>query len=52
LQYSDAAIQGSADLPAHVLDIIKESGKPFLDYQSQEKYIEEYSVFYESILNS
>jgi starch synthase len=52
LEYSDAAIQGSADLPTNILKIISESGKPFLDYQLPEKYIEEYSVFYENILNS
>ncbi|MCA1746846.1 MAG: glycogen synthase, partial [Bacteroidales bacterium] len=51
LQYSDAAIQGSADLPDEIHKIIKESGKPHLDYQLPEKYIEEYSVFYENVLN-
>jgi starch synthase len=52
LQYSDAAIQGSADLPGNIVDIIKSSGKPVLDYKGPEEYIEEYSVFYENILNS
>lgn len=51
LQYSDAAILGSADLPDETQKIIKESGKPHLDYQLPEKYIEEYSVFYENVLN-
>jgi len=52
LQYSDAAIQGSEKLPSDIENVIKESGKPNLDYQSPEKYIDEYSVFYENILNS
>jgi len=52
LQYSDAVIQGSTSLPDPVLDVIKESGKPGLDYQGPEKYIDEYSVFYENILNA
>lgn len=52
LQYSDAAIQGSDDIPREILEVIKESGKPNLEYQSPEKYIEEYSVFYENILNA
>ena len=52
LQYSDASIQGSAELPKTILDVIKESGKPALDYQVPEKYIDEYSVFYENILNA
>ncbi len=51
LQYSDVAIHGSADLPDAITKIIMESGKPHLDYQLPEKYIEEYSVFYENILN-
>lgn len=52
LQYSDATIHGSADLPANILDMIKKSGKPNLDYQLPEKYIDEYSVFYKNIQNS
>lgn len=52
LQHSDAIIQGSPELPGDVREVIKESGKPFLEYQPVEKYIDEYSVFYESILNS
>ncbi len=52
LQYSDASIQASEKLPGGIQKVIKESGKPDLDYQSPEKYIEEYSVFYENILNS
>lgn len=51
LQYSDAAIHGSSDLPDDINKIIKESGIPDLDYQLPEKYIDEYSVFYENILN-
>ncbi len=52
LQHSDAVIQGSPELPGIVSDVVKESGKPFLEYQSVEEYIDNYSVFYESILKS
>lgn len=52
LQYSDAVIQGSRELPDNVIKIINESGKPSLKYQPREKYIAEYSVFYEQILNA
>ncbi len=52
LQHSDAIIQGSPELPDDVNSAIKETGKPFLEYQPVEKYISEYSVFYESIINS
>ncbi len=52
LQHSDAAIMGSPELPSNVAEVVKESGKPFLEYQSKEEYIEKYSVFYDSILKS
>lgn len=53
LQHSDAVIQGSQEMPDNVMDVVNESGKPFLEYKSMdEKYIDEYSVFYESILKS
>ena len=49
--YSDGLIQGSENLPAKVEDILKKSGKPFLNYASEEKYVEEFSVFYDSVIN-
>lgn len=52
LQFSDAVIEGSADLPSGIKSIIKDSGKTKLNYQSPEKYIQEYNVLYDSILNS
>ena len=52
LQYSDASIQGSPELPSEIVKIIQNSGKPTLNYQSPEEYIEKYSVFYEDVLNS
>lgn len=52
LQHSDAIIQGSPELSKSVNGVIEESAKPFLEYQPVEKYIDEYSVFYESILKS
>src|SRR6056297_752856 len=52
LQHSDASIQGSPNLPDGVMGAVTESGKPFLEYQSPEEYIGEYSVFYDKILNS
>ena len=49
--YSDGLIQGSESLPAKVDEVLKKSGKPFLDYASEEKYVEEFSVFYDRIIN-
>ncbi|MFH0757783.1 MAG: glycogen/starch synthase [Bacteroidota bacterium] len=49
--YSDGLIQGSHNLPEAVMKELKKSGKPFLDYRSEEKYVDAFSVFYDSILN-
>jgi starch synthase len=51
LQYADASIQGSPELPSEIVNVIRESGKLSLDYQVPEKYIDAYSVFYENVLN-
>lgn len=52
LNHSDASIQGSEEMKKEHIALLKDSGKPFLEYQPMEKYIEEYSVFYDSILNT
>ncbi len=49
--HSDGLIQGSSSLPETVTKVLKKSGKPFLDYAGDEKYVEKFSVFYDSILN-
>jgi starch synthase len=49
--YSDGLIQGSESLPAKVEEVLKKTGKPFLDYVSEEKYVDEFSVFYDRIIN-
>ena len=49
--YSDGLIQGSESLPAKVEEVLRESGKPYLDYANEEKYVEEFSVFYDRIIN-
>jgi len=49
--YSDGLIQGSEQLPAEVEQILRKSGKPYLNYVNHEKYVEEFSVFYDKILN-
>lgn len=49
--HSDGLIQGSESLPANVENVLKKSGKPYLNYASEEKYVEEFSVFYDRIIN-
>lgn len=50
--YSDGLIQGSPSLSENVEQVLKKSGKPYLNYVSDEKYVEEFSVFYDSIINN
>ena len=50
--YSDGLIQGSETLPGSVSDVLKSSGKPLLDYVNSEQYVDEFSVFYDSIINN
>jgi len=50
--YSDGLIKGSASLPETVVKEMEKSGKPLLDYVGEEKYVEEFSVFYDSIINA
>ncbi|MDD2380852.1 MAG: glycogen/starch synthase [Mariniphaga sp.] len=47
--YSDALIQGAKEINPELSQYIRESGKPFLAYQSKEDFIEAYDNFYEEI---
>ncbi len=49
--YSDGLVQGSSSLPDPVMKVMKDSGKPILDYKADEEYVEKFSVFYDSVLN-
>ncbi len=46
IDYSDATIKGSQNINNELEDYMKASGKPFLDYQSKETYIDSYFDFY------
>ena len=49
--YSDGLVQGSETLPDSVLKLMKDSAKPILNYLAGTEYVDEFSVFYDSILN-
>ena len=49
--YSDGLIQGSANLPDPISEVLKKTGKPCLDYVSGEEYVKKFSVFYDSLIN-
>ena len=48
IDYSDATIKGSENINTEVESYMKESKKPFLDYQSKETYIDSYFDFYDT----
>jgi len=52
IDYSDGVICGSASAEADVVSYAKESGKPVLDYQPEDTYIDAYNEFYDKILEA
>ncbi|MCH1547904.1 MAG: glycogen/starch synthase, partial [Flavobacteriaceae bacterium] len=46
IDFSDALIVGSKEIPKEVSDHLKSSKKPFLDYQTRETFSEAYTGFY------
>tara|TARA_R110002049_G_scaffold198349_1_gene368358 strand:- start:4435 stop:5262 length:828 start_codon:yes stop_codon:yes gene_type:complete len=50
ISWSDGAIVGSQDTSEELIQYMEESGKPMLTYQSEDKYVESFSNFYDEIL--
>ena len=50
IEMSDATIIGSETINPELLSFIKKSEKPYLDFQTEEEYIDAYSNFYDKIL--
>ncbi len=50
IENSDATIIGSETINSELSSFIKNSEKPYLEYQNEEEYIEAYSKFYDTIL--
>jgi starch synthase len=52
IDYSDAIIEGSEDLPKNIKKHIEDSGKPTLEYQTLETFKNAYTEFYnDKVLN-
>lgn len=47
--FADGIIIGSPDLDPEILSFVAESGKPVLDYQDPENYVQAYSDFYDQV---
>jgi len=50
VEYSDGVIIGSPKINGELRDYAVASGKPFLDYQGEDQYIDSFSDFYDRIL--
>ncbi|TRZ73825.1 MAG: glycogen synthase [Bacteroidetes bacterium] len=50
IDFSDGVIIGSPSVNAEVLEYLKSSDKPFLEFQPMDKYIDAFSEFYDEIL--
>ena len=50
IDYADAVIQASDDTIKEVLEYIKSSEKPFMEYPGAEDYIDAYQEFYEQFI--
>ena len=52
IDFSDALILGSENIPKEISEHIKKSDKPILDYQTRETFSEAYTEFYKNeVLN-
>jgi starch synthase len=52
IDYSDALIKGSEEIPKELEDYLKASNKPVLEYFSLEEFADPYSEFYNTkVLN-
>lgn len=50
VEYSDGVIIGSPAINKDVMDFVSKKGKPVLDYQEEDLYIDKFSEFYDKIL--
>ena len=50
INFSDGIIVGSKKIDPDIYNFIRSSGKPSLDYQPEETYIDEYNKFYDVLL--
>ncbi len=49
---SDALIIGSEEINPEIEAYLKESGKPYLEYQTEETYLDAYNEFYDKVLEA
>ncbi len=50
IDFSDGIIKGNANANDTIISYAQESGKPFLDFQDEESYIDAFNQFYDDLL--
>ncbi|WP_159521409.1 glycogen/starch synthase [Sunxiuqinia indica] len=50
IEYADAVIQGSDEIDPNLAAYVQDKNKLFLNYQSEETYIDAYNEFYDKVL--
>ncbi len=50
IEYADAVIQGSDEIDPNLAAYVQDKNKLFLNYQSEETYIDAYNDFYDKVL--
>ena len=50
IDYADAIIQSDCNIEKEILQHIKESGKPFMEYPGEENYLNAYEDFYNQFI--
>jgi len=50
VDFADGIIFGSQNLSEEVVSYVKNSGKPFLEFQEPETYMDEYANFYDQVM--
>ena len=50
VDYADALIVSEENVNSEVLEYVKDSGKPVLEYQGEENYFDAYNQFYDQII--
>jgi starch synthase len=50
VEYSDGVIIGSQKINKEIADYVGKTGKPVLDFQGDEQYLDAFSDFYDKIL--
>ncbi|WP_282037539.1 glycogen/starch synthase [Saccharicrinis aurantiacus] len=50
IQYCDGIIQGHPDANSEIIEYAKNSGKPVLNFQSEETYVDAFNSFYDDLL--